>query len=204
MKLSYCKNKELGYPTCINIIENDPLPIQQQQKINTSVFKISNTLYYLKLTWQLSASEARLAAVEECDCQRSCRVNGTIRQDGATWKSGCEICSCVVSTFECVPCAVPVVVRAWSVRVEAQLVHIKHEPDFTAVFVFCVFFWCAENFSSQKVAFILFTMLFLDELYSVHIHAYKQGIDRLYNHVSPCWTCVDIIFLLRRIDNSSV
>lgn len=53
------------------------------------------------IQFQLTASEARLAAVEECDCQRSCRVNGTIRQDGATWKSGCEICSCVVSSGQC-------------------------------------------------------------------------------------------------------
>ncbi|KAK4316858.1 hypothetical protein Pmani_012034 [Petrolisthes manimaculis] len=60
-----------------------------------------------QLSIRLSASEARLAAVEECDCQRSCRVNGTVRQDGATWKSGCEICSCVHGEVTCRPIPCP-------------------------------------------------------------------------------------------------
>ncbi|RXG56460.1 Protein kinase C-binding protein NELL2 [Armadillidium vulgare] len=42
----------------------------------------------------ITSTEARLAAIEECDCQKSCKVNETIRQDGASWKIGCEICSC--------------------------------------------------------------------------------------------------------------
>lgn len=95
----------------------------------------------------------------------------------------------MVSTFECVPCAVPVVVRAWSVRVEAQLVNIKHEADFTAVFVFLCFFFAfryAENldFVFLKITFILFAIFFWIQYISVHIHAYKQNIDMLYNHAS--------------------
>ena len=44
----------------------------------------------------MAASEARLSALESCDCQKSCRVNGTTRPDGAGWKMGCEMCQCKV------------------------------------------------------------------------------------------------------------
>lgn len=43
------------------------------------------------------AAEGRIGRVEECDCQKSCRVNGSVHPDGATWQRGCDICACVVS-----------------------------------------------------------------------------------------------------------
>ena len=50
-------------------------------------------MFYL----QLVAAEGRIGRMEECDCQKSCRVNGSVHPDGATWQRGCDICACVVS-----------------------------------------------------------------------------------------------------------
>lgn len=45
--------------------------------------------------------------MEECECQKSCRANGTVHEDGATWEKGCQQCSCVHGEIECrpTPCA---------------------------------------------------------------------------------------------------
>ncbi|KAJ8968327.1 hypothetical protein NQ314_002363 [Rhamnusium bicolor] len=45
----------------------------------------------------LVAAEKRISKVEECDCRKSCQINGTVHADGATWQSGCQLCACVVS-----------------------------------------------------------------------------------------------------------
>ena len=47
--------------------------------------------------WQLIETELRLQSVEECDCFKSCSVNGSLHPEGSTWKQDCDICSCVVS-----------------------------------------------------------------------------------------------------------
>lgn len=49
---------------------------------------------------QLEAAEGRISKVEECDCVKSCDVNGTLHADGASWERDCDICACVVSTFK--------------------------------------------------------------------------------------------------------
>lgn len=46
---------------------------------------------------QLVGTEARLARLEQCDCQKSCYSNGSVHADGATWQKDCNRCSCVVS-----------------------------------------------------------------------------------------------------------
>nr|XP_045616855.1 protein kinase C-binding protein NELL2-like [Procambarus clarkii] len=91
--LLQCPQADAECPTC-----------GQFQTLSDQVDQLQHLV--TQLATRLTASEARLAAVEECDCQRSCRVNGTVRQDGATWKSGCEICSCVHGEVTCrpVPC----------------------------------------------------------------------------------------------------
>ncbi|XP_069969926.1 protein kinase C-binding protein NELL1 isoform X2 [Penaeus vannamei] len=94
--LLQCPQAEAECPTC-----------GQFQVLSDQVNQLQQLV--TQLASRLSASEARLAAVEECDCQRSCRVNGTIRQDGATWKSGCEICSCVHGEVTCRPIPCPAV-----------------------------------------------------------------------------------------------
>lgn len=54
-------------------------------------------IYLQSLSSQLVVAEARIGRVEECDCQKSCRINGSVHADGATWQKGCDICACVVS-----------------------------------------------------------------------------------------------------------
>ncbi|CAL4155734.1 unnamed protein product, partial [Meganyctiphanes norvegica] len=94
--LLQCPQADADCPTCGQFQHLSEQVNQLQQLVTT-------------LATRLTASEARLAAVEECDCQRSCRVNGTVRQDGATWKSGCEICSCVHGEVTCRPIPCPAV-----------------------------------------------------------------------------------------------
>ena len=38
-----------------------------------------------------------MSRLEECDCTKSCRLpGGIVREDGASWSEGCQLCSCVV------------------------------------------------------------------------------------------------------------
>lgn len=46
---------------------------------------------------QLEAAEGRITKVEECDCLKSCSINGSVYADGANWQRDCEMCACVVS-----------------------------------------------------------------------------------------------------------
>ena len=46
---------------------------------------------------QLEVAEDRLTQLEQCDCPRSCSVNGTVYPDGDSWQSECELCTCSVS-----------------------------------------------------------------------------------------------------------
>ena len=51
-----------------------------------------------ELSRKLQTAENRLESLEECDCPKSCRAEGgIIREDGASWTEGCDLCSCVVS-----------------------------------------------------------------------------------------------------------
>lgn len=54
--------------------------------------------YLILVDFQLMGTEARLARLEQCDCQKSCYSNGTVHADGATWQRDCNRCSCVVSS----------------------------------------------------------------------------------------------------------
>uniref|UniRef100_A0A1B6DC00 Protein kinase C-binding protein NELL2 n=1 Tax=Clastoptera arizonana TaxID=38151 RepID=A0A1B6DC00_9HEMI len=47
--------------------------------------------------------------VEECDCQKSCMVNGSIHADGASWQKDCDICSCVHGEVQCRPVQCPAI-----------------------------------------------------------------------------------------------
>ncbi|CAD1477040.1 unnamed protein product, partial [Heterotrigona itama] len=55
----------------------------------------------------MPAAEGRISKVEECECQKSCRANGTVHEDGATWEKDCQQCSCIHGEIECrqTPCA---------------------------------------------------------------------------------------------------
>ncbi|KAJ8947183.1 hypothetical protein NQ318_015529 [Aromia moschata] len=75
-------------------------------------FMLQNTVQELtrhlqELSERLVAAERRIGKVEECDCQKSCQVNGTVHGDGATWQIGCDLCACVHGEVQCRPVECP-------------------------------------------------------------------------------------------------
>ncbi|XP_054015897.1 protein kinase C-binding protein NELL1-like isoform X1 [Hylaeus anthracinus] len=92
--LSQCPQLDSSCPTCgqFSILQN-------------TVEQLMHNLN--ELTRRLAAAEGRISKVEECECQKSCRINGTVHEDGATWKKDCQQCSCVHGEIECrpTPCA---------------------------------------------------------------------------------------------------
>ncbi|XP_048264049.1 protein kinase C-binding protein NELL1 isoform X3 [Bombus terrestris] len=92
--LSQCPQLDSSCPTCgqFSILQN-------------TVEQLMHNLN--ELTHRLAAAEGRISRVEECECQKSCRANGTVHEDGATWEKGCQQCSCVHGEIECrpTPCA---------------------------------------------------------------------------------------------------
>nr|XP_012216966.1 PREDICTED: protein kinase C-binding protein NELL1-like isoform X2 [Linepithema humile] len=92
--LSQCPQLDSSCPTCgqFSILQN-------------TVEQLMHNLN--ELTRRLAAAEGRISKVEECERQKSCRVNGTVHDDGATWEKGCQQCSCVHGEIECrkTPCA---------------------------------------------------------------------------------------------------
>ncbi|XP_025268414.1 protein kinase C-binding protein NELL1 isoform X3 [Camponotus floridanus] len=86
--LSQCPQLDSSCPTCgqFSILQNT----------------VEQLMHNLKeLTHRLAAAEDRISEVEECECQKSCRANGTVHEDGATWKEDCQHCSCVHGNIEC-------------------------------------------------------------------------------------------------------
>ncbi|XP_063987423.1 protein kinase C-binding protein NELL1-like isoform X1 [Diachasmimorpha longicaudata] len=92
--LSQCPQLDTSCPTCgqFSILQN-------------TVEQLMHNLN--ELTRRLAAAEGRISKVEECECQKSCRENGTVHDDGATWEKNCQLCSCVHGEIECrpIPCA---------------------------------------------------------------------------------------------------
>ncbi|KAK2582546.1 hypothetical protein KPH14_004838 [Odynerus spinipes] len=92
--LSQCPQLDSSCPTC-----------GQFSMLQNTVEQLMHNLN--ELTRRLAAAEGRINKVEECECQKSCRANGTVHEDGATWEKGCQQCSCVHGEIECrpTPCA---------------------------------------------------------------------------------------------------
>ncbi|XP_071647244.1 protein kinase C-binding protein NELL1 isoform X1 [Temnothorax longispinosus] len=88
--LSQCPQLDSSCPTC-----------GQFSILQTTVEQLMHNLN--ELTRRLAAAEGRISKVEECECQKSCRVNGTVHEDGATWVRDCQHCSCVHGEIECKP-----------------------------------------------------------------------------------------------------
>ncbi|XP_076626123.1 protein kinase C-binding protein NELL1 isoform X4 [Colletes latitarsis] len=92
--LSQCPQLDSSCPTCgqFSILQN-------------TVEQLMHNLN--ELTRRLAVAEGRISKVEECECQKSCRTNGTVQEDGATWNKDCQQCSCVHGEIECrpTPCA---------------------------------------------------------------------------------------------------
>ncbi|XP_020277474.1 protein kinase C-binding protein NELL1-like isoform X2 [Pseudomyrmex gracilis] len=88
--LIQCPQLDSSCPTCgqFSILQNT----------------VEQLMYNLnELTRRLAVAEGRISKVEECECQKSCRVNGTVHEDGATWLKDCQECSCVHGEIECRP-----------------------------------------------------------------------------------------------------
>ncbi|KAM0736234.1 Protein kinase C-binding protein NELL1 [Formica fusca] len=92
--LSQCPQLDSSCPTC-----------GQFSTLQNTVERLLDNVK--ELTHRLAAAEGRISKVEECECQKSCRANGTVHEDGATWEKGCQQCSCVHGNIECrpTPCA---------------------------------------------------------------------------------------------------
>ncbi|XP_021913977.1 protein kinase C-binding protein NELL1-like isoform X3 [Zootermopsis nevadensis] len=92
--LTQCPHLSSTCPTC-----------GQFSLLQNTVEQLTKHLH--ELSERLVAAEGRISRVEECDCQKSCRVNGSVHSDGATWQRGCDICSCVHGEIQCRPVQCP-------------------------------------------------------------------------------------------------
>ncbi|XP_015834978.1 protein kinase C-binding protein NELL1 isoform X2 [Tribolium castaneum] len=92
--LSLCPSLDSTCPTC-----------GQFSLLQNTVQELTRHLQ--ELSERLVAAEGRISKVEECDCQKSCHVNGTVHADGATWQRGCDLCACVHGEVQCRPVECP-------------------------------------------------------------------------------------------------
>ncbi|XP_075212261.1 protein kinase C-binding protein NELL2-like isoform X2 [Lycorma delicatula] len=92
--LNQCPHLDTSCPTC-----------GQFSLLQSTVEQLSKKMQ--ELTQRLEAAEGRVGRIEECDCQKSCSLNGSIHADGATWQHGCQICSCVHGEIQCRPVQCP-------------------------------------------------------------------------------------------------
>ncbi|XP_066585384.1 protein kinase C-binding protein NELL1-like isoform X2 [Prorops nasuta] len=88
--LSQCPQLDSSCPTC-----------GQFSMLQNTVDQLMHNLN--ELTRRLAAAEGRISKVEECECQKSCRANGTVHEDGATWEKDCQQCACVHGEIQCRP-----------------------------------------------------------------------------------------------------
>ncbi|XP_022237985.1 protein kinase C-binding protein NELL2-like isoform X2 [Limulus polyphemus] len=105
--------KSHGYIVQCPHLDTDCPTCGQFRELHLSVLHLEN--YIKSLAEKLAQAEQRLAAVEECECQRKCHVNGSVRPDGSTWANGCFICTCTKGETTChhkpcdsAPCKNPV------------------------------------------------------------------------------------------------
>ncbi|KAF4524544.1 hypothetical protein B566_EDAN002818 [Ephemera danica] len=92
--LSQCPHLDSSCPTC-----------GQYLLLENTVQQLTKHLH--RVTQELAATVARVSKLEECDCQKSCRVNGSVHADGATWQRDCELCACVRGEVQCRPVQCP-------------------------------------------------------------------------------------------------
>ncbi|KAI1301911.1 Protein kinase C-binding protein NELL1 [Halotydeus destructor] len=88
--LVQCPNLDTDCPTCGQFQAIQALVSNLEQSVRT-------------LETKLRVTEKRLELVEECECSKSCHVNGTSHADGENWRENCDICSCVHGDVTCRP-----------------------------------------------------------------------------------------------------
>lgn len=76
-------------------------PYRARCKLWVTVYLEGTYVNYYKVdcSLQLVGAEARLARLEQCDCQKSCFINGTALPDGSTWEKDCNHCTCKVRIY---------------------------------------------------------------------------------------------------------
>ncbi|RWS27877.1 protein kinase C-binding protein NELL2-like protein, partial [Leptotrombidium deliense] len=104
-----CPRLETDCPTCGQFKSLQSTVSQLEHYVKELSAKVSKECVHQKVKLDLQKlreTERRLAAVEECECFKSCQINGTFHPDGATWKQDCDICSCQRGKVSCrpVPC----------------------------------------------------------------------------------------------------
>ncbi|XP_060531574.1 protein kinase C-binding protein NELL1-like isoform X2 [Cylas formicarius] len=92
--LALCPSLDATCPTC-----------GQFSLLQTALQELQRHL--LEISKRLAQAELRLTRAEECDCQKSCRVNGSVHADGSTWQRGCDLCACVHGEVQCRPVECP-------------------------------------------------------------------------------------------------
>ncbi|XP_046442081.1 protein kinase C-binding protein NELL1-like isoform X2 [Daphnia pulex] len=92
--LVQCPAAEAECPTC-----------GEFHSLQSVVARLEKSLQHL--TNKLEHAEERLTQLEQCDCPRSCSVNGTVHADGSSWNSDCEVCSCHKGQVTCSPVQCP-------------------------------------------------------------------------------------------------
>ncbi|XP_077296655.1 protein kinase C-binding protein NELL2-like [Arctopsyche grandis] len=88
--LTQCPGLDSECPTC-----------GQFSLLQATVQELTSHIH--EISKKLIEHEERLRIKEECDCQKSCFVNGTIHADGATWQKDCNKCACVHGEISCRP-----------------------------------------------------------------------------------------------------
>ncbi|XP_055600830.1 protein kinase C-binding protein NELL1-like isoform X1 [Uranotaenia lowii] len=86
--LSQCELMDAQCPTCGQFIELENALVELKQTLSL-------------LTKRLVAAENRVSYIEECDCKKSCLINGTSKNDGDIWDIGCSQCKCERGVVTC-------------------------------------------------------------------------------------------------------
>ncbi|CAL8115132.1 unnamed protein product [Orchesella dallaii] len=93
--LSQCPQVDTQCPTC-----------SEYTALKMSFASLQSQIQML--TERLNRAEARLSDVEQCECQKSCRVNDTsVFGDGSSWHQNCDICTCKKGEILCQPVQCP-------------------------------------------------------------------------------------------------
>ncbi|XP_055537103.1 protein kinase C-binding protein NELL2-like isoform X2 [Wyeomyia smithii] len=88
--LSQCELMDAQCPTCGQFLELENALVELKQTLSL-------------LTKRLVAAENRVSYIEECDCKKSCLINGTSKHDGDIWDIGCNQCKCERGVVTCGP-----------------------------------------------------------------------------------------------------
>lgn len=110
--LAQCPKAEAECPTCGEFHSLRSVVARLEKTLQQLTDKVSSFIHsflpsvieysirnLIQFHTQLEDAEDRLTQLEQCDCPRSCPVNGTIYADGDSWQSECELCTCSVSTY---------------------------------------------------------------------------------------------------------